>query len=76
MFNNPDWDPLETLNTIIVNAETQSTLTRDIARALNNHAESINELNKTINGLNLRICILENQLSEAEIEIANLNSRT
>lgn len=76
MFNSPDWDPLKTLNTIIVNAETQSTLTRDITRALNQHAETINELNNTINLLNLRICVLENQLAEQEIKINDLHSDT
>lgn len=74
MYPNPDWDPLATLNTIITNAETQSQLTRDITKAINDHARSINQLNATINQLNLRICILENQLTEAEIAILELKS--
>lgn len=75
MIPNPDWDPLATLNTIITNAEHQSRLTADITRVLNDHAVLINQMTNIVNQLNLRICRLENQLSEAEIAISDLTAK-
>jgi glycine cleavage system regulatory protein len=76
MIHDPDWDPLATLNTIITNAEHQSLLSADIAKVVNDHAGSINQLTNIINQLNLRICRLENELSEAEMAIADLITLT
>lgn len=69
MYNNPDWDPLKTLDEIIANAESQSNLLLDVTKAVNNHAGNINEMVKIINGLNTRICILENTIDELRIEL-------
>lgn len=66
MFNNPDWDPLKTLNDLTINLEAQSHLTLSISQQLNKLAEQINTQNTAItqiveyyNQLNRRIVELE-----------------
>lgn len=66
MFNNPDWDPLQTLNDLTINLEAQSHLTLTISQQLNQLAQQINNQNTAItqiveyyNVLNRRIAELE-----------------
>lgn len=66
MFNNPDWDPLKTLNDLTINLEAQSHLTLSISQQLNQLAQQINNQNTAItqiveyyNQLNRRIAELE-----------------
>jgi hypothetical protein len=66
VFNNPDWDPLKTLNDLTINLEAQSHLTLSISQQLNKLAEQINTQNTAItqiveyyNQLNRRIVELE-----------------
>lgn len=66
MYNNPDWDPLKTLNDLTINLEAQSHLTLSISQQLNKLAQQINNQNTAItqiveyyNQLNRRITELE-----------------
>lgn len=51
MYTDPDWDPLKTLNDLIINLEEQSHLTLTISQQVNKLAQQINNQNTAINQL-------------------------
>lgn len=66
MFNNPDWDPLKTLNELIINLEEQSHLTLTITQQVNKLAQQINNQNTAINQLVQLHNLLNQRISKLE----------